>query len=96
MALRKKQQVSVSHDILKEKQDEVARLTRRADTAVNVVTRTIEDLVSVNSEIDTAMQEIDAYMENLEKTRNEMAERRKANSTVITNFSKLINTDNPA
>ena len=55
MALGKKQQVTVSHDILKEKQDEVARLTRRADTAVNVVTRTIEDLVSVNNEIDTAM-----------------------------------------
>ena len=44
MALGKKTTASVSHDILKEKQQEISRLEQQADDAVEIVTRTISRL----------------------------------------------------
>ena len=51
----------ISHDILMEKQNEVARLARQANEAVDLVTRTINDLEGINQQIDGALSEIDAY-----------------------------------
>lgn len=41
MAFGKKTTSSSSHDILREKQQEINRLERQADDAVEIVTRTI-------------------------------------------------------
>lgn len=51
MAFNKKS-VSVSHDILREKQQQVESLERQADDAVELVTRTINRLELINQHIE--------------------------------------------
>lgn len=91
MAFVKKQIVST--DILQDKTNEVALLTRQADEAVDLVTRTISSLELINQQLDDAMKEIDEYTKNLEKTRENMSKQRSHNSAIITNFSKLLITE---
>lgn len=91
MAFVKKQ--GVATDILQEKTNEVALLTRQANDAVDLVTRTISSLELINQQLDGAMQEIDEYTENLAKTRDNMSKQRSHNSAIISNFSKLLSTE---
>ena len=90
MAFNKKS-VSVSHDILREKQQQVESLERQADDAVELVTRTINRLELINQQIDDGMTEIDTYMADLVKTRETMSTQRQNNAAIISNFSKLLN-----
>lgn len=85
MAFGKKTTSSSSHDILREKQQEINRLERQADDAVEIVTRTISRLELIN------MTEIDTYMADLVKTRETMSTQRQNNAAIISNFSKLLN-----
>lgn len=80
----------VSHDILREKQQEIDRLERQADDAVELVTRTISRLELINQQIDDGMTEIDTYMADLAKTRDTMSVQRQNNAAIISNFSKLL------
>lgn len=73
-----------------EKQNEVARLARQANEAVDLVTRTINDLEGINQQIDSALSEIDAYAQNLAATRAAMSKQRGNNTAIITNFTKLL------
>ena len=73
MAFGKKTTSSSSHDILREKQQEINRLERQADDAVEIVTRTISRLELINQQIDDGMTEIDTYMADLVKTRETMS-----------------------
>lgn len=91
MAFVKKR--GVTTDILQEKTNEVALLTRQANDAVDLVTRTISSLELINQQLDGAMQEIDEYTENLVKTRENMSKQRSHNSAIISNFSKLLSTE---
>lgn len=91
MTFVKKQ--GVATDILQEKTNEVALLTRQANDAVDLVTRTISSLELINQQLDGAMQEIDEYTENLAKTRENMSKQRSHNSAIISNFSKLLSTE---
>lgn len=83
----------ISHDILMEKQNEVARLARQANEAVDLVTRTINDLEGINQQIDGALSEIDAYAQELSVTRAAMSKQRSNNTTIISNFAKLLDTN---
>lgn len=92
MAFNKKS-VPVSHDILREKQQQVESLERQADDAVELVTRTINRLELINQEIDDAMTEIDTYAADLAKTRETMSKQRQSNAAIINNFTKLLGGD---
>lgn len=92
MAFNKKS-VSVSHDILREKQQQVESLERQADDAVELVTRTINRLELINQQIDDAMTEIDTYAADLAKTRETMSKQRQSNAAIINNFTKLLGGD---
>ena len=83
--------VTVSHDILQEKQNEIARLTRQANEAVDLVSRTINSLEDINQQIDSAISEIDAYSQGLAAARASMSKERDNNAAIIANFSKLLN-----
>lgn len=85
-----KKTTPVSHDILREKQQEIDRLERQADDAVEIVTRTISRLELINQQIDDGMTEIDTYMADLAKTRDTMSTQRQNNAAIISNFSKLL------
>lgn len=84
MALRK------SRDVLKEKRDKIVALEAQANYAVNIVTSTIDTLGAINRQIDSDLQEIDEYANELEATRLALSGRRKNNEAIIANFSKLI------
>ena len=60
------------HDILKEKQTEIALLEREADEAVDLVTRTISGLELINQQISDSMADIDKYAAELAQTRETM------------------------
>lgn len=91
MGLTKKN--TIAHDILREKQQEVERLGQQADDAVELVTRTISRLELINQQIDDAMGEIDAYTADLAKTREAMSKQRQGNAAIISNFTKLLSTE---
>lgn len=84
MALRK------SRDVLKEKRDKIVALEAQANYAVNIVTSTIDTLGAINRQIDSDLQEIDEYANELEAARLALSGRRKNNEAIIANFSKLI------
>lgn len=86
----KKRTEPVQRDILREKQEAVSRLTRKSDAAVNLVTRTISDLETVNQEITDALKDIDDYISSLEKEKVEMSALHDTNSAIVSNFSKLL------
>ncbi len=88
-----KKNVPVSHDILREKKQQVEALERQAEDAVELVTRTVNRLDLINQQIDDHMAEIDTYAEDLAKTREELAKQRKYNAAISANFSKLLNVD---
>jgi len=81
----------ITHDILQEKQNEITRLTRQANEAVDLVSRTINSLEDINQQIDSAISEIDAYSQGLAVTRASMSKERDNNAAIIANFSKLLN-----
>ena len=80
--------VPVTRDLLQEKQTEVARLARQASEAVDIVTRTMNELEGINQQIDNDLAEIDAYS----KERAAMSQQRKNNTAIIANFAKLLDT----
>ena len=77
--------VPVTRDLLQEKQTEVARLARQASEAVDIVTRTMNELEGINQQIDT-------YSKELAATRAAMSQQRKNNTAIIANFAKLLDT----
>lgn len=83
----------VAHDILKEKQTEIALLERQADEAVDLVTRTISGLELINQQILDAMADIDNYAAELTRTRETMVKQHRNNAAIIANFSKLLSTE---
>ena len=74
--------VPVTRDLLQEKQTEVARLARQASEAVDIVTRTMNELEGINQQIDN----------DLAATRAAMSQQRKNNTAIIANFAKLLDT----
>lgn len=84
--------VPATLDLLQEKQNEVARLARQANEAVDIVTRTMNELEGINQQIDSDLAEIDAYTKELAVTRAAMSKQRKNNTAIIANFAKLLDT----
>lgn len=77
-------------DLLSDKQNEIIELTQQADEAVDLVTRTINGLELINSQLDSAIAEIDDYSERLEEAKARMTRQRTNNAAVIQNFAKLL------
>lgn len=84
--MRRKVQV----DVLSEKVSKLNALKSQADTAVGVVTSTINSLELINQEYDDTIAEIDSYVAQLNATRDSMNKNRQYNTTIISNFSKLL------
>lgn len=84
---------TISHDILTDKQNEMARLGRQADEAVDLVTLTISNLEDINQQIGIALSEVDAYIQDLADIRAAMSKQRSNNTAIISNFEKLLDTN---
>ena len=77
-------------DILQEKKTVLADLSQQANSAVDLVSRTINSLGLINQEIEDTVAEIASYTKELEGTRDALEKQRKNNTALIANFSKLL------
>ena len=82
--------VPVTRDLLQEKQTEVARLARQASEAVDIVTRTMNELEGINQQIDNDLAEIDTYSKELAATRAAMSQQRKNNTTLFVSAGNIV------
>lgn len=77
-------------DVLQKKQHELNNYMKMFDDACSIVTNTISTLCQLNSDIETKIQEIDDYREELSKTRNGLDKAHQRNEKVIKNFNTLL------
>lgn len=68
-------------------------LYKKSGKAVDVVSRTVDNLNSINEEITVTTGEIDEHIKQLNVTRTRMNETFKKNGKVIENFKRLLEID---
>lgn len=72
------------------KNEELKQFVERYDSAVAVVTGTINNLKEINENISEKIKEIEEYQTELARTRNGLDDTRLKNEQIIKNFSALI------
>jgi len=83
----------VTRDVLETKRAELSAYQARFDSAISVVTSTIDSLSRINEGIEQKVNEIAEYQDELEKTMVGLVDAKEKNARVIKNFSALINVD---
>lgn len=63
------------------------------ETAIGVVQNTIQTLDSINGQIESKVQEIDAYQRGLSDTREQLVNSKDRNAKILANFQKLLEVD---
>lgn len=84
---------SMSVDVLEKKKSNLNAYQTQFDSAISVITSTINQLNDINAGITAEIEEITTYQDNLEKTRTGLADALDKNSRVIKNFSALLNVE---
>lgn len=64
--------------------------TKQFDTAVNLITNTINMLTHANENIDREMDEITDYRSRLGEIKNALVAQKNRNEKIIKNFTALI------
>lgn len=77
-------------DILHQKQKELFNCQNQFNTAVSVVTSTVQKLSRINEQIETKVKEIDEYQSQLEHTKVDLVDTRNKNERIIKNFNALL------
>jgi len=80
----------VTQDILQIKQSQLDTYVAQYDTAVSLVTGTIEQLGIISQGIATTISEIDEYQKQLENTKADLAATKAKNDRVVANFRALL------
>lgn len=95
MSFRKKEQVvqQTTADVLTEKRQKLDQYTQKFSSAVELVTRTVDNLSVLSSEINSTIEEIEAYQRELAATKEQLADEKQKNDKVIQNFKALLATD---
>lgn len=77
-------------DVLAQKKNRLNSYVAQFDKAVSLITDTIDNLGVINDNINTTIQEIDEYQQELDATRTGLAEAKERNDKVIANFQALL------
>lgn len=77
-------------DVLAQKKNRLNSYVAQFDKAVSLITDTIDNLGVINGNINTTIQEIDEYQQELAETRTGLAEAKERNDKVIANFQALL------
>lgn len=80
-------------DILSQKKAELNTYINKFNKAIRMVTDTINSLTSINDGIVEKMKEIDAYQDELVRTKVSLSETKSKNERIIQNFNSLLNID---
>lgn len=89
MAFNRKTTVADA-DVLAQKKNRLNSYIAQFDKAVSLITDTIDNLGIINGNINTTIQEIDQYQQELAETRTGLAEAKERNDKVIANFQALL------
>lgn len=90
MAFSRKTTVA-DEDVLAQKKNRLNAYVAQFDKAVSLITDTIDNLGVINGNINSTIQEIDEYQQELAATRTGLAEAKERNDKVIANFQALLN-----
>lgn len=85
--MKRKQQ---QKDVLTAKRERLAVHTAQFESAVSLVTSTIDKLRAINEEINGEIQQIEDYQAELSMTRQNLDEAKGKNDRIIKNFSALL------
>ncbi len=77
-------------DELGKKRRRLNSYTTKFDKAVNLITSTIGKLGAINEGIDSTIQDINDYQQELAETKAGLEEARRKNDKVIANFQALL------
>lgn len=77
-------------DVLAQKKNRLNAYVAQFDKAVSLITDTIDNLGVINGNINSTIQEIDEYQQELAATRTGLAEAKERNDKVIANFQALL------
>lgn len=77
-------------DVIAQKEEKLAILTRASDTAIRLVRTTIDSLESVNEGIQATIDEIDADQKRLSDTRSGLETDLHKNQQIMQNFKSLL------
>lgn len=88
-----KRKQKVNPDMLKQKRAELNSYLAEFDSAVGMLTDTMDNLSSINTLIDEKVAEIESYESELASTKNSLQTARTRNERVIKNFHALLEID---
>lgn len=77
-------------DVLEKKQQELASCVEQYNSAIALVTGTVNSLNSLGESIAEKIQEIDEYQSKLASTRDGLCKMKEKNDKVAANFSALL------
>jgi len=79
-----------NEDVLEQKKRELDACTQQYDSAVSLVTSTVQNLRLLGEDIDNKIREIEEYNSRLMETREEYIRVKEKNDKVAANFSALL------
>lgn len=79
-----------NEDVLEQKKRELDACTYQYDSAVSLVTSTVQSLKVLGEDIDNKIREIEEYNSRLMETREEYIKMKAKNDKVAANFSALL------
>lgn len=77
-------------DVLTRKKNQLNTYVAQFNRSVSLITDTIDNLGIINSNIDSTIQEIDEYQQELAATKAGLTETKEKNDRVIANFQALL------
>jgi len=79
-----------TEDVLEQKKRELDACAYQYDSAVSLVTSTVQNLKLLGEDIDNKIREIEEYNSRLMQTREEYVRMKEKNDKVAANFSALL------
>jgi prefoldin subunit 5 len=79
-----------NQDVLELKQRELASFSLQYDSAISLVTSTIDNLKTLGESISRTITEIDEYQSELANTKDGLWRMKEKNDKVAANFSALL------
>ena len=77
-------------DLIAQKQLELARLNSQSNNALNLVYSTINNLNTINEQIDVRVSEIEEAKAQLQNTEDDLKNTKERNAKVIEKFKALV------
>ena len=77
-------------DVLQQKQKKLVDCKTQFDAAISVVTSAVKNINTINTEIQTTIQEIEEYQSQLDETKAGLKDTQKKNERIIKNLNALL------